>query len=125
MSTYNTTEAKPRIEQNCNKCSAQGFPDQKIGFVNNGTDPATGKTKWKLVEADPSSPLGYKDHTHKGVQKSYGGGTYSKFKRIIDIAFITDVQEARKLLALGWDYQTAFPTTPVNTPTIVMVKKEA
>jgi hypothetical protein len=43
---------------------------------------------------------------------------------VIDIATVTDVQEAKKLLELGWEYKTSYPATIANIPHYILVKKE-
>jgi hypothetical protein len=48
----------------------------------------------------------------------------SRRKRIVDIATVADVSEARKLLALGWEYKTSYPATPASIPHYVLVKRE-
>jgi hypothetical protein len=45
-------------------------------------------------------------------------------RRIVDVATVTDVDEARKLLALGWDYHTSYPATISNIPHYILVRKE-
>jgi hypothetical protein len=45
-------------------------------------------------------------------------------RRIVDLATVTDVDEARKLLAHGWDYQTSYPATISNIPHYILVRKE-
>jgi hypothetical protein len=45
-------------------------------------------------------------------------------RRVVDLAVITDLEQARKLLAQGWDYQTSYPATISNIPHFVLVKKE-
>ena len=99
--------------QECNRCKAAGFPNQPIAFEKIGEDPATGKIKWKLVDENGQ------EHVHMGAPANY-----SRRKRIMDIATVTDVAEARKLLALGWDYDTSYPATIANVPHYVLVKRE-
>ncbi len=117
MSTTVQAEAsKPQTKmQECNRCKAAGFPHQPIAFEKVGEDPATGKVKWKLVDEYGN------EHVHKG-------GTQLppavRRKRITDIATVADVSEARKLLALGWEYKTSYPATLANTPHYVLVKRE-
>jgi hypothetical protein len=119
MSTTIQAEAsKPqRKMQECNRCKAAGFPNQPIAFEKIGEDLATGKVKWKLVDEYGN------EHVHKG------GGTQLptaavRRKRIVDIATVADVTEARKLLALGWEYKTSYPATLANVPHYVLVKRE-
>jgi len=116
MSTSIQAEAsKPqRKMQECNRCKAVGFPNQPIAFEKIGEDPATGKIKWKLVDENGN------EHAHKGVPKSDA----ARRKRIVDIATVADVSEARKLLALGWEYKTSYPATPASVPHYVLVKRE-
>jgi hypothetical protein len=115
MSTTIQAEAsKPqRKMQECNRCKAAGFPNQPISFEKiGGEDPATGKIKWKLVDENGN------EHVHKGALES------SRRKRVVDIATVSDVSEARKLLALGWEYKTSYPATIANIPHYVLVKRQ-
>ena len=117
MSTTIQAEAsKPqRKMQECNRCKAAGFPHQPIAFEKVGEDLATGKVKWKLVDEYGN------EHVHKsGTQLP----TAVRRKRIVDIATVADVTEARKLLALGWEYKTSYPATLANIPHYVLVKRE-
>jgi hypothetical protein len=119
MSTTVQAEAsKPqRKMQECNRCKAAGFPNQPIAFEKVGEDLATGRAKWKLVDENGN------DHMHKGGnQQLYN--TAIRRKRIVDIATVADVSEARKLLALGWEYKTSYPATLANIPHYVLVKRE-
>jgi hypothetical protein len=117
MSTTDLAEAsKPqRKMQECNRCKATGYPNQPIAFEKIGEDPATGKIRWKLVDEYG------KDHVHKGGTQSPGS---IRRRRIVDIATVADVGEARKLLALGWEYKTSYPATLANVPHYVLVKRE-
>jgi hypothetical protein len=117
MSTTVQSEAsKPqRKMQECNRCKAAGFPHQPIAFEKVGEDPATGRVKWKLVDENGN------EHVHKGGTQL---PTTIRRKRIVDIATVTDVSEARKLLALGWEYKTSYPATLANVPHYVLVKRE-
>lgn len=117
MSTTVQAEvSKPqRKMQECNRCKAAGFPNQPIAFEKIGEDVATGRVKWKLVDEYGN------DHVHKGgIQLP----TAVRRKRIVDIATVADVGEARKLLALGWEYKTSYPATLANVPHYVLVKRE-
>jgi hypothetical protein len=117
MSTTVQAEAsKPqRKMQECNRCKVAGFPHQPIAFEKVGEDLATGKVKWKLVDEYGN------EHVHKdGTQLP----TAVRRKRIVDIATVADVSEARKLLALGWEYKTSYPATLANVPYYVLVKRE-
>ncbi len=117
MSTTIQAEAsKPqRKMQECNRCKAAGFPNQPIAFEKVGEDLATGKVKWKLVDENGN------EHVHKGVTQLPAA---VRRKRIVDIATVADVTEARKLLALGWEYKTSYPATLANVPHYVLVKRE-
>jgi hypothetical protein len=117
MSTTVQAEAsKPqRKMQECNRCKAAGFPHQPIAFEKVGEDPATGRVKWKLVDENGN------EHVHKGGTQL---PTTIRRKRIVDIATVVDVNEARKLLALGWEYKTSYPATLANVPHYVLVKRE-
>ena len=109
--------SKPqRKMQECNRCKAAGFPNQPIAFEKIGEDPATGKVKWKLVAENGS------EHVHKSAPKADYAA--ARRKRIVDIATVSDVGDARKLLALGWEYKTSYPATPANVPHFVLVKRE-
>lgn len=114
MSTTVQAEAsKPqRKMQECNRCKAAGYPNQPIAFEKMGEDPATGKIKWKLVDENGN------EHVHKGAHE------LSRRKRVVDIATVSDVSEAKKLLALGWEYKTSYPATIANVPHYVLVKRE-
>jgi hypothetical protein len=118
MSTTVQAEAsKPqRKMQECNRCKAAGFPHQPIAFEKVGEDPATGRVKWKLVDEYGN------EHVHKGEIQQLTSAV--RRKRIVDIATIADVSEARKLLALGWEYKTSYPATLANVPHYVLVKRE-
>lgn len=113
MSTTVQAEAsKPqRKMQKCRKCAAAGYPNQPIAFEKMGEDPATGKIKWKLVDENGN------EHVHKGASEL-------RRKRVIDIAAVSDVSEAKRLLALGWEYKTSYPATIANIPHYVLVKRE-
>jgi len=109
--------SKPQMKmQECNRCKAAGFPNQPIAFEKVGEDPSTGKAKWKLVDEFGN------EHVHKRATQ---GTIYPvKRKRIVDIATVVDVGEARKLLALGWEYKTSYPATLANVPHFVLVRRE-
>jgi hypothetical protein len=118
MSTTVQAEAsKPQKKmQECNRCKAAGFPHQPIAFEKVGEDPATGRVKWKLVDEYGN------EHVHKGETQQLTNAV--RRKRIVDIATVVDVSEARKLLALGWEYKTSYPATLANVPHYVLVKRE-
>jgi hypothetical protein len=118
MSTTVQAEAsKPqRKMQECNRCKAAGFPNQPIAFEKVGEDPSTGRAKWKLVDEYGN------EHVHKHGMQPVSAA--ARRKRIVDIATVADVGEARKLLALGWEYKTSYPATIANIPHYVLVKRE-
>jgi hypothetical protein len=115
--------------QECNKCKAAGFPNQLIAFEKIGEDPLTGKIRWKLIDENGL------EHKHKFVQINNNDpasaaqnenklSSISKRRRIIDIATVTDVEQAKKLLYLGWEYKTSYPATISNIPHYILVKRE-
>jgi hypothetical protein len=122
MSTTATTiQAEPSKPQNkklqeCKRCNAAGFPNQLIGFEKVGEDPITGKISWKLVTANGE------EHKHKNYQSDKK--PVFKHRRIVDISAITDLEEAKKLLALGWEYKTSYPATIAKIPHCILVKGE-
>lgn len=120
MSTTVQAEAsKPQKKmQECNRCKAAGFPHQPIAFEKVGEDPATGRIRWKLVDENGN------EHVHKGDGGTQLSITAARRKRIVDIATVADVSEARKLLALGWEYKTSYPATLANVPHYVLVRRE-
>jgi hypothetical protein len=125
MSTSTTIQAeasKPQINkmQECRRCKDAGFPNQLIGFEKIGEDPSTGKVRWKLVKEDGQQ------HEHKGNNQQQQNNDKPLFKsrRIVDIAAVTDLQEAKKLLQLGWEYKTSYPATIANIPHYILVKRE-
>jgi hypothetical protein len=114
LTTVQAETSKPQKKmQECNRCKAAGYPNQPIAFEKLGEDAATGKIRWKLVDENG------KEHVHKGAAPSD-----SRRKRVVDIATVSDVSEARKLFALGWEYKTSFPATIANIPHYVLVKRE-
>jgi hypothetical protein len=119
--TIQAEASKPQKKmQECNKCKAAGFPNQMIGFEKLGEDPITGKVKWKLVNEDGQQ------HEHKSniQQQQNNDKPLFKSRRIVDIAAVTDLQEAKKLLELGWEYKTSYPATIANIPHYILVKRE-
>ena len=120
--TIQAEASKPQKKmQECNKCKAAGFPNQLIGFEKLGEDPITGKVKWKLVNEDGQQ------HEHKGniqqQQQNYDKPVFKR-RRVVDISTVTDVQEAKKLLELGWEYNISYPATIANIPHYILVKRE-
>ena len=91
-----------------------------ISFEKIGLEPATGRIRWKLINENGL------EHVHKepaGDSDPNNIG-FSTRKRIADLATVTDLAEARRLLALGWEYKTSYPATIANVPHYVLVKKE-
>jgi hypothetical protein len=126
MSSVSQAEASKPLQQKkmqeCNRCKAAGFPNQLIGFEKIGEDFGTGKISWKLIDENGV------EHKHKFVQdlsieKSTATTSFRR-RRVTDIAAVTDVVEARKLLASGWEYKTSYPATIANIPHYVLVKRE-
>ena len=128
MSTTTTIQAeasKPQKKmQECRRCKDAGFPNQLIGFEKIGEDPSTGKAIWKLVNEDGQQ------HEHKSniqqqqLQQKYDRPSTFRHRRVVDIATVTDVQEAKKLLELGWEYNTSYPATIANIPHYILVRRE-
>ena len=121
MSTATTIQAEPSKPQNkklqeCKRCNAAGFPNQLIGFEKVGEDTITGKISWKLVTGNGE------EHKHKNYQSDKK--PVFKHRRIVDISSITDLEEAKKLLALGWEYKTSYPATIAKIPHYILVKGE-
>src|SRR6266487_103210 len=125
MSTISQAEASKPLEQKkmqeCNRCKAAGFPNQLIGFERIGEDFTTGKINWKLIDENGV------EHKHKFVQdlsiEKSAATTSFRRRRVADISAVTDVVEARKLLASGWEYKTSYPATIANIPHYVFVKR--
>jgi len=130
MSTVSQAEAsKPQQQkkmQECFRCKATGFPNQLIGFERIGEDSTTGKNIWKLIDENGA------EHKHKFLMDSSTQQSQSyrnnrpifRRRRVVDIATVQDVEEVRKLLAQGWDFQTSYPATISNIPHYILVKKE-
>jgi hypothetical protein len=120
MSTTIQAEAsKPQTNkmQECRRCKDAGFPNQIIGFEKVGEDSVTGKVRWKLVNENGQQ------HEHKSNQQNYDKPLFKR-RRVVDISTVTDVQEAKKLLELGWEYKTSYPATIANIPHYILVKRE-
>jgi hypothetical protein len=110
MSTIQAEASKPQKKmQECNRCKAAGYPGQMIAFEKLGEDPATGKIRWKLIDESGA------EHAHKASLRK---------KRIVDIATVSDAEEARRLLVMGWEYKTSYPATIANIPHYVLVKRD-
>ena len=126
MSTISQAEASKPLQQKkmqeCNRCKAAGFSNQLIGFEKVGEDSTTGKISWKLVDENGV------EHKHKFIQdlpidKSSGKTSFRR-RRVVDVAAVAEVVEARKLLASGWEYKTSYPATLANIPHYILVKRE-
>ena len=117
--TIQAEASKPQINkmQEWRRCKDAGFPNQPIGFEKIGEDPSTGKVRWKLVNEDGQQ------HVHKSNNQNYDKPVFKR-RRVIDIATVTDVQEAKKLLELGWEYNTSYPATIANIPHYILVRRE-
>jgi hypothetical protein len=123
MSTINQAEASKPLQQKkmqeCNRCKTAGYPNQMIGFEKTGQDPVTGKNIWRLIDENGA------EHRHKFFQDSIQENPNNiRRRRIVDIAAVEDVEDARKLLALGWEYKTSYPATISNVPHYVLVKRQ-
>lgn len=129
MSTVSQAEAsKPQQQkkmQECFRCKAAGFPNQTIGFEKIGQDSTTGKNIWKLIDENGT------EHKHKFLQDSTqqsqpyrNDRPIFRRRRVVDIAAVQEVEQVRKLLAQGWDFQTSYPATLSNIPHYILVKKE-
>jgi hypothetical protein len=120
--TYQAEASKPLQQkkmQECNRCKTAGYPNQMIGFEKTGQDPVTGKTIWRLIDENGA------EHRHKFFQDSIQENNNNiRRRRIVDIAAVEDIEEARKLLALGWEYKTSYPATISNVPHYVLVKRQ-
>lgn len=129
MSTTVSAEAsKPQKKmQQCNRCKAAGFPNQLIGFEKVGEDLETGKSRWKLIDENGM------EHIHKFLQTlpqqaqtqmNNSNKPIFRRRRVIDIATITNVDEARTLFGSGWELYSSYPATIANIPHYVLVKRE-
>ncbi len=126
MSTISQAEASKPLQQKkmqeCNRCKAAGFPNKLIGFEKVGEDSTTGKISWKLVDENGV------EHKHKFVQDlpidKSSATTLFRRRRVVDVAAVTEVVEARKLLASGWEYKASYPATIANIPHYILVKRE-
>ena len=101
----------------CTICKSAGFSEQLITFLNMGEDSVTGKTIWKPIDENGN------EHKHKFNIPDTKKPTYLR-KKIVDIAAVTDTQEAKKLLAQGWEYKTSYPATISNIPHFILIRRE-
>jgi hypothetical protein len=58
------------------------------------------------------------------VLQTLNSNILHKRRKVVDISTVTDLEEARQLIKLGWEYKTVFPATLENTPHYVLVKRE-
>jgi hypothetical protein len=117
ISTINQAEASKPLQQKkmqeCNRCKTAGYPNQMIGFEKTGQDTVTGKISWRLVDENG------REHKHKFFQDSIQDNPVG-IRRVVDITAVTDVVEARNLLASGWEYKTSYPATISNIPHYIL-----
>jgi altronate dehydratase len=104
--------------KNVSSAKLQDFQNQLIGFEKIRENPITGKGIWKLIDENGS------EHKHKYLQEMSSQHHIFRRRRVVDVVTVTDVEEARKLLTQGWDYQTSYPATISNIPHYVLVRKE-
>jgi hypothetical protein len=77
----------------------------------------SGKTIWRLLNENGQT------HIHKSaVQSSVNANSLYKRRKVVDISTVTDLEDARQLIKLGWEYKTVFPATLENAPHYVLVK---
>jgi hypothetical protein len=144
---------KQKKMQECRRCKANGFSNQLIGFEKMGEDPITGKISWKLIDENrqehkhkfirSQSSDNLKDFAVKNgnpvvtsisndnairvqddQKKPDSNNNVFKSRRITDIATVSDIAEARTLIAVGWEYKTSYAATIANIPYYVPVKRE-
>lgn len=66
-----------------------------------------------------------REHKHKFVQELIQENPVgTRRRRIVDMTAVTDVGEARNLLASGWEYKTSYPATISNIPHYILVKRQ-
>jgi hypothetical protein len=128
--------------QECFKCKAAGFPDQLIGFEKIGENPTINKGVWRLIDEngaehkhryprafDAQQPQYDQQFTNNNNNKNVlntgnANRPFFRRRRIVDIETVADIEEARKLLSQGWDFQASYPATLANIPHYILVKKE-
>jgi hypothetical protein len=71
---------------------------------------------WRLLDENGQT------HIHKNIPQM--GTSNGKRRRVVDISTVTNVEDARQLIKLGWEYKTVFPATLENTPHYVLIKRE-
>jgi hypothetical protein len=89
-----------------------------IGFEKTGQDTVTGKITWRLVDETG------REHKHKFLDSIQDNPVGIRRRQVVDIAAVTDVVEARNLLASGWEYKTSYPATISNIPHYILVKRQ-
>jgi hypothetical protein len=131
--------------QECRRCKANGFSNQLIGFEKIGEDPITGKISWKLIDENrqehkhkfirSQSSDNLKDFPVKNgnpvvtsisndnairVQddQKKSDSNVLKSRRITDIATVSDIAEARTLIAVGWEYKSSYAATMLISHTM-------
>ena len=106
--------------QECRRCKAVGFPNQLIGFKKVREDPIAGKISWKLIDENRQ------EHKHKFItsQSSDNNNNVFKSRQTTDIATVSDIAEARRFIAVGWEYKTSYASIIANIPYYVLVKRE-
>ena len=101
----------------CTICKSAGFSEQLISFQNIGEDSVTGRTIWKPIHENGN------EHKHKFNIPDTKRPTFLR-KKVVDIAAVTDVQEAKELILQGWEYKTSYPATIANIPHFILIKRE-
>ena len=101
----------------CTICKSAGFSEQLISFQNIGEDLVTGKSIWKPIDENGN------EHKHKFNIPDTKRTTFLR-KKVVDIAAVTDVQEAKELILQGWEYKTSYPATIANIPHFILIKRE-
>ena len=94
-------------------------------------NPTTNKGVWRLIEEngaehkhrypralDAQQPQYDQQLTNNNNNVVNTGNTNRPFfrRRIVDIETVADIEEARKLLSQGWDFQASYPATLSNIP---------
>jgi hypothetical protein len=64
------------------------------------------------------------DDQKKSDSNNNNNSNVFKSRRITDIATVSDIAEARTLIAVGWEYKTSYAATIANIPYYVLVKRE-
>ena len=118
--TLNQAEASNPLQKKmreCNACKDAGFANQFISFEKIGEDHSTGKNIWKPIDEDGN------EHKHKFISQNIKKPVFQR-RKIVDIATVTDIQEAKKLLLQGWEFKTSYPATTSNIPHYILLKRE-